>query len=134
MAWTNAWENWDKIWLNRSLINKHEQQKDVTFSAFFLSFSRLSPKRPSPGQHKQSNSNPHSFSYLYPYCHRAIFLRLFYTRFSLSFFLLCQLLSLFSPLVSLLSMFPHCYRLMTLTTSQQYPFIVTFILFFIHSL
>ena len=31
-------------------------------------------------------------------CHRAIFHRLFYTRFSLSFFALCQLLSLFSPL------------------------------------
>ena len=36
--------------------------------------------------------------------------------------------------ISLLSMFPHCYRLMTLMISRQYPFIVIFILFFIHSL
>jgi len=65
-----------------------------------------------------------------PWVSSRYFSPLFYTRFSLSFLALCQLLSLFS----LLSMFPHCYRFMTLTTSCQYPFIVIFILFFIHSL
>jgi len=67
-------------------------------------------------------------------CHRAIFRRLFYTRFSLSFVALCQMLSLFSKAIPLLSTFSTCYRFKTLTTSRQYPFIVIFILTFIHSL